>query len=389
MKKLLTNPNNISAPNNTPDEEEVLFTEIDNFEEKYREKIPWLMALSQQLVASKRKNPEKVIDTREHEFDHLLHEPRLPEKPKPSTMVATGISPRSAAPNKKTVQFQPYKSTRPDLLQKLTSLITKGLMDLQKDYERSTTQDETSASKLVFLQNKFHLFASVFERYIDESTLYRKVLEEIHDSYHDYIDELETQVQLNGNTPELLHNKEKEFQKKLQETEQIQNLKYQVLQEKNSLLEKRIHFLEMDKQKTEAEATKWKDSYHALKKEYDDLRATTITLTAALSRMEEEHRVYQMNESNRMTELTHSKASEQKLNEEIERLQQTLQNMEQIQSSMVNQEVVASLDATIETLRGEVKRVEVTHRQLLLRYAAVKSVIDDAFKKWETQNNSG
>jgi shikimate kinase len=60
--------------------------------------------------------------------------------------------------------------------------------------------------------------------------------------------------------------------------------------------------------------------------------------------------------------------------------------MEHVQSNLINQEVVVHLEATIETLKAETKRMEITHRQLLLRYASIKAVIDDCFKKWEKEN---
>jgi hypothetical protein len=62
--------------------------------------------------------------------------------------------------------------------------------------------------------------------------------------------------------------------------------------------------------------------------------------------------------------------------------------MEQAQINMVNAEAVTSLEGTVEGLRNEVKRIEGTHRQLLLRYASIKAVIDDCFKKWDTQVHS-
>lgn len=63
--------------------------------------------------------------------------------------------------------------------------------------------------------------------------------------------------------------------------------------------------------------------------------------------------------------------------------------MEQIQSSMVNQEVVSALENSVESLRAEMKRLDGTHRQLLLRYAALKGVVDDCFKRFEHQSPIG
>lgn len=63
--------------------------------------------------------------------------------------------------------------------------------------------------------------------------------------------------------------------------------------------------------------------------------------------------------------------------------------MEQIQSGMVNQDVVTNLETTVESLRAELKRLDGTHRQLLLRYAALKGVVDECFKRFEQQSPLG
>jgi hypothetical protein len=316
MKKLLM-PNNISAPLNTPDEveDEVLHFQMNEFEEKYREKIPWIMSLSQQLVSQKNKKKEKETETRETELD--AQEPRQPEKPKPSNMRNISFKPLSPDMQAK-VKFQPYKSTRPDLLQKLTSMITKGLFDLQRSYENGNTHESTESNSK-FLEEKFLVYAYAFERYIDESTLYKQVLESIHDAYHEYIYDLQNSHTKESDVSSILERREQEHEKKIQEMQQLNSMKYQVLQETNKLLEKKIYHIENDKHRVESDYAKLKDTHFHLKKEFDELKASCMTLTSGLSRMEEEHRVVQSSETNRMLELSHSKATEQKLTEEIER----------------------------------------------------------------------
>lgn len=56
---------------------------------------------------------------------------------------------------------------------------------------------------------------------------------------------------------------------------------------------------------------------------------------------------------------------------------------------MVSQDLVVNLEATNETLKAETRRMESTHRQLLLRYASLKSAVDECFKKWESLNSAG
>lgn len=69
-------------------------------------------------------------------------------------------------------------------------------------------------------------------------------------------------------------------------------------------------------------------------------------------------------------------------------MQQIVQNMEHQLSAMVSQDVVTSLENTIDTLRAELKRLEATHRKLLNRYASLKAVVDDCFKKFVNERQS-
>jgi hypothetical protein len=312
MKKLLSpTSQRIPVPENALNEEDLLLTEMSEFEVKYRER---LMSLSAHLVSTGKQ--EKPLTS---EFDLSL-EPRQPEKPKPSSAGRkTGKPVTSTIPAKlqKQVAFQPYKSTRPDLLAKLQLMVTRGLSEIDKNDDVGTSNYEDPSSKLI--EERFHLFSFVFEKYIEESTLYRKILEDIYNAYHDYIDVFLSKAFSESDVNTILEKKEKESEVKLLEADQIHNIKYQIVQETNKLLEKKISHMETEKQKVETDLLKMKEQFSSMKKEYDELRSSCVTLTSGLSRMEEEHRVFQMNEANRLSELTHSIASEQKLNEKIER----------------------------------------------------------------------
>lgn len=50
---------------------------------------------------------------------------------------------------------------------------------------------------------------------------------------------------------------------------------------------------------------------------------------------------------------------------------------------MVGHDVVSALENTVTMLREELKRMELTHRQLLLRYASLKAAVDESFAKHE------
>eukprot|EP01034_Spumella_vulgaris_P025798 gene25798-32290_t len=145
---------------------------------------------------------------------------------------------------------------------------------------------------------------------------------------------------------------------------------------------------EKDRAAMESELRVVHDSQQLLRKECDELRTTGVTLSNSLSRLEEEKRQYQEKDAAAQSEVAVYRGNEQKLNEEIERLQQLIQGMETIQSSMVSHEVVVAQENAMDALHAEVKRVDTTHRQLLLRYTAIKAVADGAFKKFESNEFS-
>jgi hypothetical protein len=314
MKKLLSpTSNRIPVTGNDLNEEDLLLTEMSEFEVKYRAK---LMSLSADLIGNTPRQEKQLAS----EFDLSL-EPRQPEKPKPSSAGRKTGSKQVAstipAKLQKQVLFQPYKSTRPDLLAKLELMVTRGLSEIDKNQDIGPSTNEDSSSKLI--EQRFHLFSFVFEKYIEESTLYRKMLEDIYNAYHDYIDVFLSKTFSESDVNTIMEKKEKESEEKLLEADQIHNIKYQIAQETNKLLEKKITHMEIEKLQVETDLLKMKEQFSSVKKEYDELKSSCVTLTSGLSRMEEEHRVFQMNEASRLSDLTHSLASEQKLNEKIER----------------------------------------------------------------------
>lgn len=55
---------------------------------------------------------------------------------------------------------------------------------------------------------------------------------------------------------------------------------------------------------------------------------------------------------------------------------------------MVSQDTVTQLEGTMNGMKEEMTRLEMIHRQLLLRYTTLKYIIDLAFGKWEYSNGS-
>ena len=67
------------------------------------------------------------------------------------------------------------------------------------------------------------------------------------------------------------------------------------------------------------------------------------------------------------------------------RLQQIIAQKELVHETLVTPDKLAAATTELYALRSENLRIATTHRQLLIRYAAVKFMIDGSFKKIEQQ----
>lgn len=401
MKKLLSNQKKAEKKvvfhnlvTGEPEKEAKALIESSNVHRS--DKLPWLIALSSQ-ISSNHKNGaaisnnnnqassqehEITIDTRDldsqEEASPKEHETFRPTPPAPSPHLNPPVQ------LKKGIKFQAYKSTRPDLLGDLTRMVEDGLSKVTKTMPRgpSNVHDETDD---LFVAERLRIYSDAFQKFIDESTIYQHFLQDTKDTYDSYIFTILDKLAVFNSNAAQVSKREIELAKQIEQLKDTHNEQVNKLQSNIRVLEGRIVGMENDKLQVQAEYAKGREGVTQMKKEFDEMKNTCATLTSGLSRMEDEHRHYQAIEAGRLTEITYLRASEQKLNEEIERLQQIVQNMEQIQSSMVSQDIVTNLETTVEGLRTELKRLDTTHKQLIIRYASIKAVVDDCFKKLDRE----
>ncbi len=323
----------------------------------HSDKLPWLSTLASTLKDHK---PDSLATNRHEESRHreligtedeVDVRPREPEGPRPSGSVANVNQSSHLNPSiqvKKGMKFQAYKSTRPDLLNDLNKLIADGLQSIAKSYPHlfspqasphhkfantnghltssvsasiapspSNNPNEQDAS--LYSAERLRVYATAFQRFIDESTIYQRFLQDTKDTYDAYIIELLDKLSAFNTNVVQTSRREVELSKQLVELDEVHQHKLDKINEKVRLLESRIQSIDVEKSLIEADCAKSKDQMIQMRREYDEMKGTCVTLTNGLSRMEDEHRSYQNNEAGRLTELTYLRASEQKLNEEIER----------------------------------------------------------------------
>lgn len=303
-----------------------------------------------------------ISPNRESQEEHAV---RIPDRP-------TALIPSKGMSHYiKSSKFVPYKSTRPDLLRELNEMIEKGNKELK------TLQLENDTMK------RYELYRSVFARFVEESTIYQPVLSAVRTEYDHAVEHLTHEIRSFALFDAKLEKKQSEHASELESVTAAGALRARQLEDQLRVQTARAASLEKDKTALEAELRGARETSAALRKECEDLRATGVTLTNSLSRLEEDKRLYQIQDAVCQSEVAVLQGNELKLNEEIERLQQIIQAMETLQSSMVSHEVVTAQETALEAMRSEVKRVDTTHRHLLLRYTAIKAAADAAFKKFE------
>lgn len=272
----------------------------------------------------------------------------------------------------KNIKFQPYKSTRPDLLVKLERFVQQHLHEsptkeaqkregaespelievkLKHTSPKSKTKKElgsTTAGKTVMSQSapanpwkgstfpqdqensekikglghaasRKQVYAEALQEYINDCTIYKPILQEAKDAYEQYIRELESKIDEFANQSTEVNLKEAQLEKQIEDIRAENQQKLDVVQEQLRAFHQRIQCLEKEKRQLEAEAGKQREYASQIKKELETMRNSCVTLTSSLSRLDEEHRTFQNLEASRLSEINHLRSAEQKLNEEIER----------------------------------------------------------------------
>jgi hypothetical protein len=116
-----------------------------------------------------------------------------------------------------------------------------------------------------------------------------------------------------------------------------------------------------------------------MREEFTETQVTCLTLTHALTRMEEETKVTVAHDKIRQNENSTLKISASKSHDELERLRALLQEMQSMQENLVSYEIVENQNKKISQLQGEYDALNAKHSKLIGRYSSIKTVIDRAY----------
>ena len=295
--------------------------------------------------------------------------PQPPCLPKPSGSTIVGGK----------ITYDSYSLVKPQLLIEINEIISNGLKKIEKDNQK-TNDDKVSKGTVNF--SKLEVYRDAFQRFIEDSTIYRPFLNAVKHEYDTIIGELLDNLKAIPDLKMEMSKIEDAAAYKARGLTLAFELKVQELMDKNKMIQKEQEKKEKELNSYAQEMLVLRHENAELKEELTETKKSCITLTHSLNRYDEEMKKVQVREASRQADTAQLRVSVQKSTDEIEKLRALLSETEAAQNNMVSHEVVKQQVETINTLETETKIMNATHKQLISRYSSIKSVIDNAYRKF-------
>ena len=300
------------------------------------------------------------------------HRPQPPLLPRPSGSAIVGGK----------ITFDSYSLAKPQLLSEINEIINNGLKRIEKDNDKINDDNNNRPSKGTVNFTKLEVYRDAFQRFIEDSTIYRPFLNAVKHEYDLVIGELLDNLKAIPDLKMEMSKIEDSAAYKARGLTLAFEIKVQELMDKNKMIQKEQERKEKELSTYAQEMITLREENITLKAELVETKKSCITLTHSLNRYDEEMKKVQAREAARQADTAQLRVAVQKSTDEIEKLRALLSEMEAVQNNMVSHEVVKQQVETINTLETETKIMNATHKQLISRYSSIKSVIDAAYKKF-------
>jgi len=329
----------------------------------------------------KKKNHNQQITTIDHNqqqqqqqqitIDHSPR-PQPPCLPKPSGNTIVGGK----------ITYDSYSLAKPQLLIEINEIISNGLQRIERDNQKTNDNNNNKANKGIVNLSKLEVYRDAFQRFIEDSTIYRPFLNAIKHEYDSIIGKLLDNLTTIPDLKMEIAKVEDASAYKARGLTLAFELKVQELMDKNKMIQKEQEKKEKELNSYAQEMIVMRKENAELKEELTETKKSCITLTHSLNRYDEEMKKVQVREASRQADTAQLRVAIQKSTDEIEKLRALLSETEAAQNNMVSHEVVKQQVETINTLETETKIMNATHKQLISRYSSIKSVIDNAYRKF-------
>ena len=120
------------------------------------------------------------------------------------------------------------------------------------------------------------------------------------------------------------------------------------------------------------------------KEKHDEMRSSTITLTNALVRLEDENAARALVENTQQSEVLRLKSALEKANAEADRLKHLTVDMEEQIAKLVPPQLMEEKEAHIHILRKEMSQMRASHRETMNKY----ETLNNAFTRAEENEDN-
>jgi chromosome segregation ATPase len=265
-------------------------------------------------------------------------------------------------------------SERTNLLNAVNSMVAQGLNSLDP-------HEDESDGRL----QRLEVYKAAFQHLINEFNIYKPFLSAVKNEYDTLINNFGDDFRCVSDLKVEMKMKEHEFNIKLKRKHQ--NFKADLAARSSQILslEKELRKKDDEVAALKAHSDQTQQKNIKLEKDLTDLRKSCEVLTTSLTRSEEGKRLFQSNDSGRQRELQSAKMAVTKLNEELERIRNMLNDSENAQVMLVAPEVVAKHLDSIRALKAALATKDVVHKRLIDRYSTLKSAVEASFIEGNTK----
>lgn len=333
--------------------------------EQTREKVAMLTAASE------------VRDS-ESDFEGLVPYPSVP-----ATVQQPNLAPK---PHRGVGRVYNRSTTHhPALLDEINDLISDGLKRLERERQQQEGRPEDEEeedgyeSELSFQSDRLLIYRAAFQRFMDESLIYKPFLQAFIREYDQCVESLRAQLRALASVRLELPTQQAQAASRIRDLSSEHNQRNDELQRRIIQLENNLAATERKLNMSQTEFQEYRESSEKMRSQWEEMRVSCIRLTSSLARHDEDAKRNKVIDAARQAEFVAAKINEKKAQEQAERLTLILQEMEAVQSTLITKEAVEQQLATIASLRADLKKNENVHRDLINRYSTLKAAIEEAY----------
>lgn len=275
----------------------------------------------------------------------------------------------------------------PALLDEINDLISDGLKRLERERQQQEGRPEDEQeengvgyeSETSFQSDRLLIYRAAFQRFMDESLIYKPFLQAFIREYDQCVESLRAQLRALASVRLEMPTQQAQAASRMRDLSSEHNQRNDELQRRIIQLENNLAATERKLSMSQTEFQEYRESSEKMRRQWEEMRVSCIRLTSSLARHDEDAKRNKVIDAARQAEFVAAKINEKKAQEQAERLTLILQEMEAVQSTLITKEAVEQQVATIASLRADLKKNENVHRDLINRYSTLKAAIEEAY----------